>query len=97
MQDGKDFEQEFRLVMPDSSVKHVHMVAHALADDRGGVEFVGAIMDVTAAKQAEEKIRKNEHALRIIVDAIPAMSWSAQPDGSRDFFNERWQLNGEGK
>jgi C4-dicarboxylate-specific signal transduction histidine kinase len=54
-QDGEDFEHEYRLVMPDSSVKHVHMVAHALGHEGGSFEFVGAIMDVTAAKQAEER------------------------------------------
>jgi PAS domain S-box-containing protein len=89
-QDGKNFEHECRLVMPDSSVKHVHVVAHVLGNERGSVEFVGAVKDVTAAKQAEERIRQNENELRIIIDAIPAMSWSALPDGSPDFFNQRW-------
>src|SRR6202049_3596142 len=32
-QDGKDFEHEYRLVMPDGSVKHVHVVAHAERDE----------------------------------------------------------------
>src|SRR5216684_7564566 len=27
--DGKDFDHQYRLVMPDRSVKHVHVVAHA--------------------------------------------------------------------
>src|SRR5258706_3471111 len=39
-QDGKDFEHECRLVMPDSSVKHVHVVTHAERDESGSVEFV---------------------------------------------------------
>jgi PAS domain-containing protein len=32
-QDGTDFEHEYRLLMPDSSVKYVHVVAHALRDE----------------------------------------------------------------
>src|SRR5467141_3843677 len=59
-QDGKDFDFEHRLLMPDGSVKYVHVVAHALNDVSGSVEFVGAVMDVTAAKQAEEKLRQSE-------------------------------------
>jgi PAS domain S-box-containing protein len=59
-QDGKDFDLEHRLLMPDGSVKYVHVVAHALNDLSGSVEFVGAVMDVTAAKQAEEKLRQSE-------------------------------------
>ena len=45
--DGKNFEHEYRLLMPDGSVKHVHVVAHALGDESGTLEFVGAVMDVT--------------------------------------------------
>jgi C4-dicarboxylate-specific signal transduction histidine kinase len=57
-QDGKDFDREYRLVMPDSSVKFVHVVAHALSDESGGIEFVGAVMDVTERKRAEEALRQ---------------------------------------
>jgi PAS domain S-box-containing protein len=55
--DRKNFELEHRLLMPDSSVKHVHVVAHALSDESGGAEFVGAVMDITQRKQAEQKFR----------------------------------------
>jgi len=51
--DGKNFEHEYRLLMPDGSVKHLHVVAHALSDEAGRVEFVGAVMDVTERKRAE--------------------------------------------
>src|SRR5713101_2070342 len=59
-QDGKNFEHGYRLVMPEGSVKYVHVVAHASSDELGGIEFVGAVMDVTVAKQAEEMIRESE-------------------------------------
>src|ERR1700727_2813307 len=39
-QDGKDFEHEYRLLMPDGSVKHVHVVARALSNESGRIEFV---------------------------------------------------------
>ena len=81
--DARDFDHQYRLVMPDGSVKHVHVVAHALSDESGGTEFVGAVMDVTAAKQAEGRIRQ-------IIDTIPAHAWSALPDGSVDFVNQRF-------
>src|SRR5579863_657829 len=56
-QDGKNFENEYRLLMPDGSAKHVHVVAHALGDESGTLEFVGAVMDVTERMQAEQKFR----------------------------------------
>src|ERR1700732_2603797 len=59
-QAGTSFEHEYRLLMLDGSVKHVHVVARALSDESGGVEFVGAVMDVTAAKEAEQTLRESE-------------------------------------
>jgi len=58
-QDGKDFDYECRLALPDGSVKHVHVVAHAVRDaGGGGSEFVGAVPDITERKQAEEALRQ---------------------------------------
>jgi PAS domain S-box-containing protein len=61
--DGKDFNHEYRLLLPDGSVKHVHATAHAVADASGGIEFVGAVTDVTARKRAEEKLHEAQAEL----------------------------------
>src|SRR6202142_3488706 len=63
-QDGKDFDFEHRLLMPDGFVKYVHVVAHGERGESGELEFVGALMDVTAVKEAEGKIKLAEEALR---------------------------------
>ena len=55
---GSDFEFEHRLLMPDRSVKHVHMVAHGSRDQHGRVEYVGAIQDVTERHLSEETLGK---------------------------------------
>jgi NO-binding membrane sensor protein with MHYT domain/nitrogen-specific signal transduction histidine kinase len=57
-QDGKDFEHEYRLVIPEGPIKHVNVVAHALNDESDGIEFVGAVMDVSDRKRAEEALRQ---------------------------------------
>jgi PAS domain S-box-containing protein len=59
-QEKKDFDLEYRLLMPDGSIKHLEVVAHALADVLGDLEFVGAVMDVTRRKRAEESQRVQE-------------------------------------
>jgi PAS domain S-box-containing protein len=56
IRDGKDLDYEHRLLMPDGSVKYVHVVAHAVRDQADQLEFVGAVVDITATKQAEEKL-----------------------------------------
>ncbi len=57
-QAGTDFEHEYRLLLADGRVKHVHAIAHALQDASGNREFIGAVTDITSRKTAEEKIRR---------------------------------------
>ena len=56
--DGEDWELDHRWLMPDGSVRYVTVVAHAAGDSSGNLEFVGAVMDVTAARRAEEALRQ---------------------------------------
>jgi signal transduction histidine kinase len=57
-EDGKDFEHEHRLQMPDGSIKHLHMVAHGSRNPDGQLEYIGAIQDVTQRRLAEEALGK---------------------------------------
>ena len=79
--DGKDFEHKYRLLMPDGSVKHVHIVAHAISDVRAGLEFVGAVMDETAAKKAEEALRLSEEQWRDVFENNPIMYFMVDAAG----------------
>ena len=67
--DGQDFAHEYRLRMPDERVKHIHVVARAFRDEAGDVEFVGAVMDVTAIRLAERELHKTRtdlaHVMRV--------------------------------
>jgi PAS domain S-box-containing protein len=56
VQTGTDLDFEHRILMPDGSVKHVHVVAQAVRDEKGNLEYVGAVMDVTEHKQAEDAL-----------------------------------------
>ncbi|HZC80367.1 MAG TPA: PAS domain-containing protein, partial [Nitrospiraceae bacterium] len=89
--DGKDFDFEHRLLMPDGSVKYVHVVAHALNDVSGHVEFVGAVMEVTAAKGVEESLRRTENYLAEAQRLTHTGSWAWRVEG-RDalHLSEEW-------
>ncbi|MDB6038366.1 MAG: hypothetical protein JWM99_2207 [Verrucomicrobiales bacterium] len=82
-QAGTDFDFEHRLLMPDGSVKHLHIVAHTERDASSELEFFGAVMDVTLAKEAGDKIR-------LIINTVPGLLWTARPDGWVDFLSQRW-------
>ncbi len=78
--DGKDFDHEYRLLLPDGSVTHVHAVARAVKDASGNVEFVGAVTDVTAAKRAEEALRESELRFRDYAETASDWLWETGPD-----------------
>ena len=86
---GQNFDFEHRLLMPGGSVKHLHVVGHASRDETGGLEFVGAVMDVTEAKRANEKLRQDELELRRLVDAIPHHVVVLEPHGEILYLNQR--------
>ena len=62
-QTGEDFEYECRLLMPDASVRYIRVVAHAVGDGSKGIEYLGAVMNVTERKQAEEAFGKAQAEL----------------------------------
>jgi PAS domain S-box-containing protein len=56
--EGGDLEMEYRLLLPDRSVKYVHAVAHAVRDDNGDREYIGALQDVTERRLSENALDK---------------------------------------
>lgn len=78
--EGKDYDHEYRLVMPDGSVKYVRAVARAMRDSDGRVEFVGSVTDVTATKEAERRLRASEQRFRDYAETASDWFWETGPD-----------------
>jgi PAS domain S-box-containing protein len=53
-----DFEWQYRLLMPDQSIKYMHAVAQATRDPSGQLEYIAAVQDVTARRLADEALDK---------------------------------------
>ena len=83
------FESDYRIVLPNGSVRHVHNIAHPKLNEAGDlVEFVGTVIDVTAAKEAEGKIRQSEKEARQLLDLSPLHITELGPDGTRIYNNQ---------
>ena len=74
--EGRDYEHQYRLLMPNGSEKHVHVTAQALKDEFGRIEFIGSITDVTAAKETERKLRLSEAYLAETQHLSHTSSWA---------------------
>ncbi|UJR83657.1 AAA family ATPase [Sandaracinus amylolyticus] len=55
--EGVDWDLEHRLLLPDGTVKHAHVVAQAKRASGERLRFVGAITDITEAKRAEDRLQ----------------------------------------
>ncbi|HMI53451.1 MAG TPA: sigma 54-interacting transcriptional regulator [Candidatus Saccharimonadales bacterium] len=54
-----DSQIDFRIILPDGSIKHLHSVAHPIRDDSGEItEVVGTVMDVTEQWKARTELEK---------------------------------------
>jgi len=74
---GHDFEWQYRLLMPDHSIKYMHAVAHATQDQDGQLEYIASVQDVTARRLAEEARDKARSELAHVARAMSLGSLAA--------------------
>jgi PAS domain S-box-containing protein len=90
------FEQDYRIVLPDGTVKHIHGIGHPVLDETGNIiEYVGTDLDVTeqhearaALQTAFEQIKAEETELRRMIDAIAVFVAVLRPDGRLIYVNQ---------
>jgi PAS domain S-box-containing protein len=83
-----DFESDYRIVLPDGSIKHVHNIGHPVLNESGDIrEFVGTVIDVTERKRAEEELRRSEMELQQMLDLAPQHVGVFGPNRERLYAN----------
>jgi PAS domain S-box-containing protein len=70
LRQASEFDQEYRLVMPDGAVKHVHGVARPMRKDSGEIELIGTIQDLTERKRSEGELREVREELARVARAL---------------------------
>jgi PAS domain S-box-containing protein len=91
-----DIVHDYRIVLPDGTIKHIHSIGHPVFDETGNtIEYVGTDVDVTeqhearaALETAFEKIKAEETELRRMTDAIAAYIYVLRPDGTTLYANQ---------
>ena len=81
---GEPYEMVIRVRRFDSVYRWFQTRGVPLRDTEGRIiQWYALHTDIDDRKKVEER-------LRTIVSTIPTLAWSAAPDGSADFLNQRW-------
>ena len=88
-QPGRTMRWEARKIRKDGSMLWVRETANAVVLQKRPVLLV-VCENITEQKRAEDAARRSEKELREIVETMPAMAWSALPDGSNAFVTRQW-------
>jgi PAS domain S-box-containing protein len=88
---GTPIDTEARLRRFDGAYRWFLFRPAPARDETGTiVGWYGTITDIEEQKRAEGALAASERNLKLIIDTIPALAWSARIDGSAEFFNQHY-------
>jgi PAS domain S-box-containing protein len=71
--DKAEYDQQYRIVLPDGTVRHLHSIGHPVLNKAGEVvEYFGTVMDVTERRHAEHRLLVQHRVARILAEAATA-------------------------
>lgn len=88
---GERYQFEARAVCFDGVYRWFQVLGRPHRDEDGRlVRWYSLLINVDDRKRAEQALEANERNLRLTIDTIPALAWSALPDGTADFLNQHY-------
>ncbi|WP_426537316.1 AAA family ATPase [Bradyrhizobium sp. McL0615] len=85
-----DFTAEFRILLPDGTVKYLEATTHHLFSSEGALlEGMTSAVDVTQRKRTEQALRESERSLRSAIDGIPGLVAILAPNGDLEAVNRQ--------
>jgi len=88
---GEPYDIEHRCRRHDGAFRWFQVCGRPHRNASGQiVQWYIVLIDIEDRKRAEAAVRDSERTLRSIIDTIPTIAWSTEPDGSVEFVNRRW-------
>jgi PAS domain S-box-containing protein len=91
IESGAPYESEHRLRRSDGVYRWFQSRGFPLRDASGDiVRWCWLLTDIDDRKRAEDAARASERNLKLLIDTIPTLAWSARADGSAEFLNQHY-------
>jgi PAS domain S-box-containing protein len=91
LEESVPYDEEFRIVWPDGTVRWMAGKGHVVRNGAGKPErLIGVGLDVTERRRAEEALRESEARFRYLADAAPVLIWQADRSGLCTWVNQQW-------
>jgi PAS domain S-box-containing protein len=85
------YDVDHRLRRADGVFRWFRARGLPLRDHEGrALRWYVLLTDIDDRRRAEEALQASERELRVIVNTVPALAWSARPDGFAEFFNQHY-------
>ncbi|MCX6983277.1 MAG: PAS domain-containing protein [Lentisphaerae bacterium] len=82
---------EFRINMPDGTIRFIRGYGEAVHDAEDKLVFMAGIgQDITESKSTEKALQASEQEFRSLAEAMPQIVWITRPDGWNIYFNQQW-------
>jgi PAS domain S-box-containing protein len=86
------YDTEKRYLRKDGRPVWVHVTSRILTDEQGApVRTVSVIMDITAAREAQEALKQSVEHFRTLAELIPQIIWTIDTEGRLEYCNPRWR------
>ncbi|MEH1872781.1 PAS domain-containing protein [Nostoc sp.] len=85
------FDREYRIILPDGSIRWVHDRCFPLRDQTGEIyRFAGIAEDISERKQVEQSLRDSEERLQMALEGSGGGLWDWNIVTNEDYLSSRW-------
>ncbi|MEA5625912.1 PAS domain-containing protein [Nostoc sp. UHCC 0251] len=85
------FDEEYRIILPDGSIRWVHDRCFPLRDETGEIyRFAGIAEDISERKQVEQSLRDSEERLQMALEGSGGGLWDWNIITNEDYLSSRW-------
>jgi PAS domain S-box-containing protein len=85
---SEPYDLEFRAVRPDGEIIWIFTNATVLRDKDRPLRMLGAAMDITASKRAQQVARENQERFVRFMQHLPGLAWIKDASGKYIFAND---------